>query len=139
MNTICIMQWLKLMNRWGTLYIVFLKMNLIKGVIRVFSFMIGPYFTSDSCTNYILLLSPNLYRIIREICYEIDVSIQQHQFLSKFRMTGMPLLSDKLAKFLDILVTWIYFTFLVQYQYFFLCVLIVRPFQWNLVVLTATW
>jgi len=52
----------------------------------------------------ILLLSPNLYRIVREICYEVDISIQQHRFLSEFRMTGMPLLSDKLEKFLKILV-----------------------------------
>lgn len=49
-------------------------------------------------------MSPNLFRIVREICYEVDISIQQHRFLSEFRMTGMPLLSDKLEKFLKILV-----------------------------------
>ncbi|CAN7096971.1 unnamed protein product [Brassica rapa subsp. narinosa] len=54
---------------------------------------------------YGLLEDESDKRIVREICYEIDVSIQQHKFLSKFRMTGMPLLSDKLEKFLKILLS----------------------------------
>ncbi|KAM7263099.1 hypothetical protein ACFE04_000782 [Oxalis oulophora] len=41
--------------------------------------------------------------IIRQICYEVDLSIQQHRFLNEFRMTGLPLLSDKLEKFLIVL------------------------------------
>lgn len=49
------------------------------------------------------ILSPN--RIIRKICYEIDVSIQQRRFLKEFRMSGMPLLGEKLEKLLTILVT----------------------------------
>ncbi|KAF3497355.1 hypothetical protein DY000_02058153 [Brassica cretica] len=54
---------------------------------------------------YGLLEDESDKRIVREICYEIDVSIQQHKFLSKFRMIGMPLLSDKLEKFLKILLS----------------------------------
>ncbi|KAG7653299.1 1-3-beta-glucan synthase subunit FKS1-like domain-1 [Arabidopsis suecica] len=54
---------------------------------------------------YGLLQDESDKRIVREICYEVDVSIQQHRFLSEFRMTGMPLLSDKLEKFLKILLS----------------------------------
>ncbi|KAK9266834.1 hypothetical protein L1049_001605 [Liquidambar formosana] len=43
--------------------------------------------------------------LIVEICKEVDDSIQQEQFLSKFRMIGMPLLSDKLEKLLNILIS----------------------------------
>ncbi|GAV79263.1 Glucan_synthase domain-containing protein/FKS1_dom1 domain-containing protein [Cephalotus follicularis] len=43
--------------------------------------------------------------IVRQICYEVDISIQQHRFLNEFRMSEMPLLSDKLAKFLTVLLT----------------------------------
>lgn len=42
-------------------------------------------------------------QIVRYICYEVDMSIQQHKFLNQFRMSGMPLLSEKLEKFLKIL------------------------------------
>ncbi|KAJ8749374.1 hypothetical protein K2173_018863 [Erythroxylum novogranatense] len=41
--------------------------------------------------------------IVRMICYEIDISIQQHRFLNEFRMSGLPSLSEKLEKFLKIL------------------------------------
>ncbi|CAF2314846.1 unnamed protein product [Brassica rapa subsp. trilocularis] len=54
---------------------------------------------------YGLLEDESDKRIVREICFEIDDSIQQHRFLSAFRMTGMPLLSDKLEKFLKILLS----------------------------------
>ncbi|KAI7726587.1 hypothetical protein M8C21_011004, partial [Ambrosia artemisiifolia] len=40
-------------------------------------------------------------RIIHHICREIDGSIQQRMFLSTFRMSGLPSLSDKLEKFLS--------------------------------------
>ncbi|KAI3711097.1 hypothetical protein L2E82_40935 [Cichorium intybus] len=39
--------------------------------------------------------------IIRLICNEIDTSIQTRLFLSKFRMSGLPSLNDKLEKFLS--------------------------------------
>lgn len=39
--------------------------------------------------------------IVRQICYEVDLSIQQNRFLNEFRMSGMPLLSLKLEKFLN--------------------------------------
>ncbi|KAJ9563699.1 hypothetical protein OSB04_008859 [Centaurea solstitialis] len=39
--------------------------------------------------------------IIRHICHGIDSSIQSRTFLSKFRMSGLPLLNDKLEKFLS--------------------------------------
>ncbi|XP_017252073.1 callose synthase 7 isoform X1 [Daucus carota subsp. sativus] len=41
--------------------------------------------------------------IIRQICREVDVSIQQRKFLSEFRMSGLPLLNNKLEKFLELL------------------------------------
>ncbi|KAK9051238.1 hypothetical protein SSX86_027864 [Deinandra increscens subsp. villosa] len=43
--------------------------------------------------------------IIRHICHEIDSSIQNRSFLSKFRMSGLPLLNDTLEKFLSHLLT----------------------------------
>ncbi|KAI3698332.1 hypothetical protein L2E82_41802 [Cichorium intybus] len=39
--------------------------------------------------------------ILQHICHEIEVSIQQRTFLSKFRMSELPSLNDKLEKFLD--------------------------------------
>ncbi|KAI3719792.1 hypothetical protein L6452_20697 [Arctium lappa] len=39
--------------------------------------------------------------IIQHICHEIDTSIQMRTFLSKFRMSGLPSLNDKLEKFLS--------------------------------------
>ncbi|KAG8659847.1 hypothetical protein MANES_02G084900v8 [Manihot esculenta] len=42
-------------------------------------------------------------KIIRHICYEVDISIQQNKFLSEFRMSGLPLLSEKLEMFLKVL------------------------------------
>ncbi|KVH97549.1 1,3-beta-glucan synthase subunit FKS1-like, domain-1 [Cynara cardunculus var. scolymus] len=39
--------------------------------------------------------------IIKHICHEIDTSIQMRTFLSKFRMSGLPSLNDKLEKFLS--------------------------------------
>ncbi|WOG91817.1 hypothetical protein DCAR_0311072 [Daucus carota subsp. sativus] len=41
--------------------------------------------------------------IIRQICHEVDLSIQQRRFLNEFRMSGLPLLNDKLEKFLNLL------------------------------------
>ncbi|XP_031256543.1 callose synthase 7 isoform X1 [Pistacia vera] len=41
--------------------------------------------------------------IVRQICNEVDTSIQQLRFLNEFRMSGMPSLSDKLEKFLKVL------------------------------------
>ncbi|XP_065851855.1 callose synthase 7 [Euphorbia lathyris] len=52
---------------------------------------------------YGLLLDDADRQIVRYICYEVDMSIQQHKFLVQFRMAGMPLLSEKLEKFLKIL------------------------------------
>ncbi|KAJ0051718.1 hypothetical protein Pint_01407 [Pistacia integerrima] len=43
--------------------------------------------------------------IVRQICYEVDTSIQQLRFLNEFRMSGMPSLSDKLEKFLKVLLS----------------------------------
>ncbi|XWS41048.1 hypothetical protein CRYUN_Cryun17cG0047500 [Craigia yunnanensis] len=44
-------------------------------------------------------------RIVKEICYEVDVSILQSRFLTNFRMSGLPSLSDRLEKFLRILIS----------------------------------
>ncbi|KAH7511386.1 hypothetical protein JRO89_XSUnG0206500 [Xanthoceras sorbifolium] len=43
--------------------------------------------------------------IVGQICYEVDISIQQHRFLNEFRMSGIPSLSDKLEKFLKLLLS----------------------------------
>ncbi|KAG6783967.1 hypothetical protein POTOM_009649 [Populus tomentosa] len=41
--------------------------------------------------------------IVRQICYQVDVSIQQHRFLNEFRMSGLPMLSEYLERFLKFL------------------------------------
>ncbi|KAF5744039.1 callose synthase 7-like isoform X1 [Tripterygium wilfordii] len=41
--------------------------------------------------------------IIKQICDDVDFSIQERCFLNNFRMSGLPLLSDKLEKFLGFL------------------------------------
>ncbi|KAI4385085.1 hypothetical protein MLD38_003147 [Melastoma candidum] len=41
--------------------------------------------------------------IVRQICYEVDISIQQQRFLTEFRMVGLPLLNQKVEKFLSVL------------------------------------
>ncbi|XP_030462869.1 callose synthase 7 isoform X2 [Syzygium oleosum] len=43
--------------------------------------------------------------IIRQICYEVDMSIEQHRFLAEFKTSELPLLSNKLEKFLNILLS----------------------------------
>ncbi|KAL6286951.1 hypothetical protein ACE6H2_011341 [Prunus campanulata] len=41
--------------------------------------------------------------IVRQICSEVDNSIQQEKFLTYFRMSGLPFLSERLEKFLKLL------------------------------------
>ncbi|KAL3754843.1 hypothetical protein ACJRO7_002009 [Eucalyptus globulus] len=43
--------------------------------------------------------------IIRDICYEVDMSIRQNRFLHAFKTSELPLLSTKLEKFLTILLS----------------------------------
>ncbi|CAM8991651.1 unnamed protein product [Rhodiola kirilowii] len=43
--------------------------------------------------------------IVKQICYEIDLSIQQRRFVSEIKMNGLPLLSDKLEKVLKLLLS----------------------------------
>uniref|UniRef100_A0A2K2BE63 1,3-beta-glucan synthase n=1 Tax=Populus trichocarpa TaxID=3694 RepID=A0A2K2BE63_POPTR len=43
--------------------------------------------------------------IVRQICYEVDMSIQQRQFLNEFRMSGLPMLSEYLERFLKFLLS----------------------------------
>ncbi|KAL3754837.1 hypothetical protein ACJRO7_002003 [Eucalyptus globulus] len=43
--------------------------------------------------------------IIREICYEVDMSIQRSRFLHEFKTSELPLLSAKLEKFLSLLLS----------------------------------
>ncbi|XVE86251.1 hypothetical protein DITRI_Ditri18aG0020500 [Diplodiscus trichospermus] len=43
--------------------------------------------------------------IVRGICYEVEISIQQQRFLTDFRMSGLPSLSDRLEKLLWILIS----------------------------------
>ncbi|CAN1850902.1 Callose synthase 7 [Linum perenne] len=54
---------------------------------------------------YSLLQDDSDRMIIRQICYEVDLSIQQQRFLQEFRTSGLPPLSDKLEKFLHTLVS----------------------------------
>ncbi|XP_074307762.1 callose synthase 7 isoform X3 [Silene latifolia] len=42
---------------------------------------------------------------IRQICEKVETSIQQHKFLTEFRMNGLPMLHDKLEKFLKLLLS----------------------------------
>ncbi|KAH8509176.1 hypothetical protein H0E87_011081 [Populus deltoides] len=41
--------------------------------------------------------------IVKQILYEVDMSIQQHRFLNEFRMSGLPMLSEYLERFLKVL------------------------------------
>ncbi|KAL6140432.1 hypothetical protein ACLB2K_058731 [Fragaria x ananassa] len=41
--------------------------------------------------------------IVRQICFEVDSSIQHQRFLINFRMSGLPFLSERLEKFLKLL------------------------------------
>lgn len=41
---------------------------------------------------------------MNQVFLEVEMSIQQQRFIYEFRMSGLPLLSDKLEKFLSILV-----------------------------------
>ncbi|GFQ05882.1 callose synthase 7 [Phtheirospermum japonicum] len=50
-----------------------------------------------------LLLDDVDKKIIWQICSEVESSIQRRRFLRDFEMSGLPLLSDKLDKFLDLL------------------------------------
>ncbi|XP_011044775.1 PREDICTED: putative callose synthase 6 isoform X3 [Populus euphratica] len=38
--------------------------------------------------------------IVRQILHEVNISIQQHRFLNEFRMSGLPMLSECLERFL---------------------------------------
>lgn len=44
-------------------------------------------------------------RIVKQICFEVETSLQQQTFLNNFRMSGLPSLSERLEKFLKLLVT----------------------------------
>ncbi|KAL6536023.1 Callose synthase 7 [Orobanche hederae] len=50
-----------------------------------------------------LLLDDGEKAIIQQICNKLESSIQDQKFLRCFKMSGLPLLSDKLDKFLDLL------------------------------------
>ncbi|PIN25627.1 1,3-beta-glucan synthase/callose synthase catalytic subunit [Handroanthus impetiginosus] len=50
-----------------------------------------------------LLVDEGEKDIIRQICDEVESSIQRRRFLREFKMSGLPLLSDKLDKFLELL------------------------------------
>lgn len=44
-------------------------------------------------------------RVVEQIRREVDESIKEKRFLRKFRMSGLPLLNDKLERFLNLLVS----------------------------------
>ncbi|XP_031393208.1 callose synthase 7 isoform X2 [Punica granatum] len=43
--------------------------------------------------------------VVREIYYEVDICLQQRRFLTEFRMSGLPILSQRLERFLSLLQT----------------------------------
>ncbi|KAG5250650.1 GLUCAN SYNTHASE family protein [Salix suchowensis] len=43
--------------------------------------------------------------IVSQICYEVEMTIQQNQFLNAFRMSGLPMLSEYLERFLKLLLS----------------------------------
>ncbi|CAA3007122.1 callose synthase 7-like isoform X2 [Olea europaea subsp. europaea] len=45
------------------------------------------------------------HRVILQICDKVEDSLKQQRFLSEFKMNGLPLLSDKLDKFLTLIVS----------------------------------
>ena len=45
---------------------------------------------------------------MRQICHEVESSIREKKFLSNFKMSGLPSLSEKLEKFLKLLVVCVY-------------------------------
>ncbi|XP_073280004.1 callose synthase 7-like isoform X2 [Primulina huaijiensis] len=50
-----------------------------------------------------LLVNDGEKKVIWRICREVERSIRNQRFLKEFRMSGLPLLSDKLDKFLNLL------------------------------------
>ncbi|XVF16798.1 hypothetical protein REPUB_Repub10bG0063300 [Reevesia pubescens] len=70
----------------------------------MFSAVIECYETL-SAIIYDLLEDPADKIIVKQICYEVDMSVQQQRFLTDFRMTGLPALSNRLEKFLGILLS----------------------------------
>jgi hypothetical protein len=62
--------------------------------------------------DYLSLFFYFLNRIVRQICYEVDMSIQQRQFLNEFRMSGLPMLSEYLERFLKFLVMCFLYAFI---------------------------
>nr|GMC74776.1 callose synthase 7-like isoform X1 [Ipomoea batatas]GMC76759.1 callose synthase 7-like isoform X1 [Ipomoea batatas] len=71
-------------------------------------FMFSAVIESYQTLNYLLhkiLDSPEDRRIINQICKEVEESINGKHFLRDFRMSGLPILNNKLERFLDLLVT----------------------------------
>ncbi|KAH9770609.1 callose synthase 7 [Citrus sinensis] len=52
--------------------------------------------------------------VVKQICYNVDISIQQHRFLNEFCMAGMPSLCEKLEKFVKLLVVRLHFLLTVK-------------------------
>lgn len=55
--------------------------------------------------DWLLGLFVHYDRVILQICDKVEDSIKQQRFLSEFKMNGLPLLSDKLDKFLTLIVS----------------------------------
>lgn len=49
-----------------------------------------------------------VFSAIVQICNKVETSICQREFLTEFRMVGLPMLHDKLEKFLKLLVTFFF-------------------------------
>ncbi|XLT12760.1 hypothetical protein HN51_058450 [Arachis hypogaea] len=54
---------------------------------------------------YDLLQDEEDKMIVSHICDKVEWSIQEHTFVKEFKMSGLPSLSEKLEKFLTLLVT----------------------------------
>ncbi|EPS72207.1 hypothetical protein M569_02539, partial [Genlisea aurea] len=50
-----------------------------------------------------LLIDEEDKKVIEQICHEVETSVRRRKFLAEFKMTGLPLLSDKLDRFLSLL------------------------------------
>ncbi|XP_028751937.1 callose synthase 7 [Neltuma alba] len=54
---------------------------------------------------YHLLLDGEDKEVVKKICQRVESSIEQHTFVKEFKMHGLPLLSEKLEKFLTLMQT----------------------------------
>lgn len=124
---ICTQQFSSATKHLRMYYIVFLMMKAIKSKTKIYVVFLTDIFDllekffsfplSVIEHVYLNLFYLSLYRIIQLIYHEIDTSIEMRLFLSKFRMSGLHSLHDKLEKLLSHLVRNILFYFILGIIY----------------------